>query len=215
MKIIALILSICSYALLSSCNIVAGVSYIISPDPEQKAMFTLQDVRTVVFVDDRRNMMHPSRLKLVIANRVTTELLTKKIVATLVSPKDVFRVSAANDRYNEPLPIAELGKSVEADVVIYVEMESFGLTNDGKTANPVARCSLRVISVVENKRLFPTDQAVYFVNANLKRVKPHRIASNSEIRKLAEELAEELGDSIAKVFYDHNIGRLGENLKRQ
>ena len=215
MKIIALILSICSYVFLSSCNIVAGVSYIISPDPEQKAMFTLQDVRTVVFVDDRRNMMHPSRLRLVIASRVTTDLLTKKIVTTLVSPKDVFRVSAANDRYNEPLPIAELGKSVEADVVIYVEMESFGLTNDGKTANPVARCSLRVISVVENKRLFPTDQAVYFVNANLKRVKPHRIASNSEIRKLAEELAEELGDSIAKVFYDHNIGRLGENLKRQ
>jgi hypothetical protein len=191
------------------------VSYIISPDPEQKAMFTLQDVRTVVFVDDRRNTMHPSRLKLVIASRVTTDLLTKKIVATLVSPKDVFRVSAANDRYNEPLPIAELGKSVEADVVIYVEMESFGLTNDGQIANPVASCSLRVISVVENKRLFPTDQAVYFVNANLKRVKPHRIASNSEIRKLAEELAEELGDSIAKVFYDHNIGRLGENLKRQ
>ena len=34
-------------------------------------------------------------------------------------------------------------------------------------------------------------------------------------RKLAEELAEELGDAIAKVFYNHNTGRLGENLERK
>jgi hypothetical protein len=215
MKILILICLFCCCCVLSSCNIAAGVSYIITPDPAKEAMYTLQDVRTVVFVDDRRNTMHPSRLRLVIADRVTTDLLTKKIISTIVSPKDIFRVSATNDRYNEPLPIAALGKAVEADVVIYVEMDSFGLTNDGQTANPTATCSLRVISVVESKRLFPTEQASYFVRANLKKVKPHRIASNSEIRKLAEELAEELGDAIAKVFYDHNIGRLGENLNRK
>ncbi|MBC8201649.1 MAG: hypothetical protein H8E86_06330 [Planctomycetes bacterium] len=215
MKTLLLICLFCCCFMLSSCNIAAGVSYIITPDPSQKAIYTLQDVRTVVFVDDRRNTMHPSRLRLVVADRVTTDLLSKKIITTLVSPKDVFRVSATNDRYNEPLPIAALGKSVEADVVIYVELDSFGLTNDGQTANPTASCSLRVISVAESKRLFPTDQASHFVRATLKKVKPHRIASNSEIRKLAEELAQELGDAIAKVFYDHNIGRLGENLNRK
>jgi|TARA_B100001964_G_C14227698_1_gene598465 hypothetical protein len=215
MKTLFTIFTICTCSLLSSCNIFAGASYILSPDPEKEAMCTLQDVRTVVFVDDRRNVMHPSRLRLVIAERVTMDLLTKNLVTTVISPKDVMRVSAANDRYNEPLPIAELGKSVEADVVIYVEMESFGLTNDGQTANPVTRCSVRVIDVANNKRLFPVDQAAYYVTATIKRVNPHRVTSNSEIRKLAEELAEKLGDSVAKVFYDHNIGRLGENLNRK
>ena len=215
MKILLLVCLCCCSFVLSSCNIAAGVSYIITPDPSQKALFTLQDVRTVVFIDDRRNTMHPSRLRLVIAERVTTDLLTKKIISTIISPKDIIRVSAANDRYNDPLSISKLGKAVEADVVIYVELDSFGLTNDGQTANPIATCSLRVISVVENKRLFPTDQASQFVRANLKKVKPHRVSSTKELRKLAEELAEELGDAIAKVFYDHNTGRLGENLERK
>ncbi len=215
MKILLTIFALSTCSFLSSCNIVAGASYILSPDPEKEAMYTLQDVRTVVFVDDRRNVMHPSRLRLVIAERVTLDLLTKELVTIVVSPKDVMRVSAANDRYNEPLPVSELGKAVEADVVIYVEMESFGLTNDGQTANPVARCSVRVIDVVNNKRLFPLDQAAYYVTSTIKRVNPHRVSSNSEIRKLAEELAEELGDSVAKVFYDHNVGRLGENLNRK
>ena len=200
---------------MSSCNIAAGVSYIISSDPEQKAKYTLEDVRTVVFVDDQRNVMHPSRLRLVIADKITEELLALKLVTTIVSPKDIMRASASNDKYNQPLPIAELGKLVDAEVVIYVEMESFGLTNDGQTANPVASCSIRVINSVENKRLFPIDKAADYVSANLKRVNPHRVTSDSENRKLAAELAVELGDSIAKVFYDHNIGRLGEQLNRK
>ena len=152
---------------------------------------------------------------LVIADKVTTELLTHKLVATIVSPKDIMRASAANDKYNQPLPIAELGKLVDAEVVIYIEMESFGLTNDGQTANPVATCSIRVINSVENKRLFPIDKAADYVSATLRRVNPHRVTSDSEVRKLAAELAVELGDSIAKGFYDHNIGRLGENLNRK
>jgi hypothetical protein len=215
MKIIISVLAICSCFVMSSCNIVAGATYVLSPDPEQEALFVLPNVRTVVFVDDRRNVMHPTRLRKVIADRVTTDLLTNEILTTMISPKDVFRVSGANDRYNNPLPIAELGKAVEADVVIYVEMESFGLTNDGQTANPIASCSVRVVSVNENARLFPTDKPSYFVNANLKNVNPHRVSSNSEIRKLAEELAEELGENVAKLFYDHIIGRLGENLDRK
>ena len=215
MKIVVLIFALCSYLILSSCNIAAGVSYIISSDPEQKAKYTLEDVRTVVFVDDRRNVMHPSRLRLVIADKITEELLALKLVTTIVSPKDIMRASALNDKYNQPLPIAELGKLVDAEVVIYVEMDSFGLTNDGQTANPVASCSIRVINSVENKRLFPIAKAAEYVSANLRRVNPHRVTSDSENRKLAAELAVELGDSIAKVFYDHNIGRLGEQLNRK
>jgi hypothetical protein len=63
--------------------------------------------------------------------------------------------------------------------------------------------------------LFPIDKAADYVSATLRRVNPHRVTSDSENRKLAAELAVELGDSIAKVFYDHNIGRLGENLNRK
>lgn len=213
--ILALIVTMVACSVLASCNIVAGVSYAVTPDPSQDAEYILPDRRTVVFVDDRRNVMHPTRLRRVIAERVTRDLLAKEILTTVVSPRDVMRVSAANDRHNDPLSVDELGRAVDASVVIYVEMGAFGLTSDGQTANPRASCTVRVIDVEQRARLFPTDQAAHSVQSTLDRIDPHRIESGAEIRKLAEELAEELGDSIAKVFYTHNTGRLGENLNRK
>lgn len=214
-SVLAMIMVLAAYCVLSSCNVVAGVSYAITPDPSQDAQYVLPDRRTVVFVDDRRNVMHPTRLRRVIAERITRDLLAKKILTTVVSPRDVMRVSAANDRHNNPLAVDELGRAVDASIVIYVEMGAFGLTSDGQTANPRASCTVRVIDVDKRSRLFPTDQAALTVSSNLKRIDPHRIESGAEIRKLAEELAEQLGDSIAKVFYSHNTGRLGENLNRK
>ena len=110
------------FFVLSSCNIIAGVSYVLSPDPSQDAKYVLPDRRTVVFVDDRRNVMHPTRLRRVIAEKITRDLLTRDILTTVVSPRDLMRVSAANDRHNDPLPVDELGRAVDASIVIYVEM---------------------------------------------------------------------------------------------
>lgn len=209
----------CCCSVMSSCNIAAVAAYIATPDPEQEALFNLPNVPTVVFVDDRRNVMHPIRLRRVIAETVTNELLANKVLTTMISPRDAMRVSSSNDKYNNPLPIRALGKAVGASVVIYVEMTAFGLTSDGITPSPRTSCSIRVIDTVtsdESKiRLFPTDQASFTVSENLKKVSPNRVNTSAEARDLAEELAVKLGDSIAKVFYTHTTGRLGDNLERK
>jgi len=204
-----------SCSLLSSCNIAAIVAYVASPDPSQEALFTLQNVPTVVFVDDRRNVMHPVRLRRVIAEQVTNELLKRELLTTMIAPRDAMRVSASNDKYNKPLPVNELGKSVGASVVIYIEMKSFGLTSDGQTANPRTSCLLRVIDVDNKTRLFPTNEASFTVAESMKHISANRVTSTAEARALAEELAVKLGDTIAKVFYEHTTGRLGEKLDRK
>mgnify|MGYP006417164469 CR=1 FL=1 len=201
--------------MLSSCNIASVVGYIATPDPQQDALFELQDVSTVVFVDDRRNIMHPTRLRRVVAERVTNDLLTKEILSSMISPRDILRVSASSDRYGSPIAMDELGNAVGANVLIYVEVQSFSLTNDGQTANPTATCDVRVIDVLSRKRLFPEDGESYRVQAMVKNISPHRLKATGEVRKLAEELAENLGDSVAKLFYGHVTGRLGENLNRK
>ena len=159
--------------------------------------------------------MHPIRLRRVIAEQITNELLSKKILTTMISPRDAMRVSATNDKYNEPLPVNELGKAVGASVVIYVEMTAFGLTSDGHTANPRTSCSIRVIDVINKSRLFPTDEAAFIVSESMKHIGANRVTSSAEARELAEELAVKLGNTIAKVFYEHTTGRLGENLERK
>lgn len=214
-RVIASLLLFIPIALLSSCNIAAIVDYITSPEPQQDALFVLPNVPTVVFVDDRRNVMHPTRLRRIMAEEITNELLTRKIISTMISPRDVLRVSAANDKYNTPLPVSELGKAVGASIVIYIEMQAFGLTSDGQTANPRATCNIRVIDVTNRNRVFPADSSGYAVTEKMKFVASNRVTTSSDARKLAEELAKKLGVSVAELFYDHVTARLGENLERK
>ena len=214
-SLVAIVLFFSAVMLLTSCNIASVVGYIATPDPQQDALFELPDVKTVVFVDDRKNIMHPTRLRHVVAERITNDLLTKEIVSSMISPKDIFRVSASSDRYDEPMGMDKLGQSVGASVLIYVEIQSFSLTNDGQTANPMATCDVRVIDVNKQPRLFPTNGESYRVRAIVKNISPHRLKATGEVRKLTEELAQNLGDSVAKLFYGHVTGRLGENLKRK
>jgi hypothetical protein len=214
-KFVAYVAILYFCAMLISCNIASVVAYVTTPDPEQEAMYVLPDVTTVVFVDDRRDVLHPVRLRRVIAEQVTNELLAKKILTTMISPRDVMRVSATNDKYNNLLSVGELGSAVNAGIVIYVEMTAFGLTSDGHTANPRASCNIRVVDVENNRRLFPEGNIPYSVSDTISHVSSNRVTSSTETRELSEELAMKLGDSIAKVFYDHKVGRLGENLKRK
>ncbi|MBT7657687.1 MAG: hypothetical protein HN568_04685 [Phycisphaerae bacterium] len=214
-RILASIFLLATIALLSSCNIAGVASYLTTPDPEQEALFVLPNVPTVVFVDDRRNVMHPVRLRRVIAEEVTNELLKREILSTMISPRDVMRVSATNDKYNTPMPVGELGKAVGASVVIYIEMQAFGLTSDGLTANPRTTCNIRVIDARNRERLFPADPAGFSITETMKHVTSNRVTTSSDARKLAEELAKKLGVAVGEVFYDHTTGRLGDNLERK
>lgn len=216
------VIVICSFVLvacfLTSCNIVAGVAYVVSPDPEQIALFELPQKKTVVFVDDRHNIMHPSRLKSVVADKITSELLERELVVEMISPRDAMRYADAQDRSGSILTIGAIGKAVGASVVIYVETTTFILSVDGHNAAPLAGCSVRVVDVETRAQLFPAPdsiEAAYKVRAALQRVDPHQISSVSASRKLSTVLADKLGDAVAKLFYTHTTGRLGENLERK
>ena len=216
----ALILSfsvIVTACCLTSCNIVAGVAYVVTPEPEQIALFVLPQKETVVFVDDRRNNMHPSRLKSVIADKVTSELLGHELLVEMIAPRDAMRYADTQDRNGNIITIGAIGKAVGASIVIYVEVSTFILTVDGHNPAPLAGCSVRVIDVESRTQLFPppdSTDSTYKVRAALHRVDPHQIDGVRASRKLANELAVKMGDAVAKLFYTHTTGRLGENLER-
>ena len=44
-------------ALAVGCNIVTPIVYAVSPPPKQPALYPLEDRPTVVYVDDRRNLL--------------------------------------------------------------------------------------------------------------------------------------------------------------
>jgi hypothetical protein len=198
---------------LPACNIASVVHYVTSPDPSQEAHYVLPNVRTVVFVDDRKNVMHPTQLRRVLAERITNDLLQNDTLTTMISPRDIMRVSASIDRYGEPVPMSDLAKSVDAQTLIYVEISGFSLTSDGHTAKPVANCNVKVLNVDERTRVFPVDEEFFPVRAVVTNIAPSRLSGSGEIRKLSEELVSNLGEAVAKLFYEHYTGRLGENIE--
>ncbi len=212
----------CSIALvacvLASCNVVAGVAYVVSPDPEQIALYELPQKKTVVFVDDRHNVMHPSRLKSVVADKITSELLGRELVVDMISPRDAMRYADSQDRNGAILTIGAIGKAVGASVVIYVETTTFIMSVDGHNPAPLAGCSVRVVDVDTREQLFPAPDSIdaaHKVRAAMHRVNSHQVSNVSETRKLSITLADKLGDAVAKLFYTHTTGRLGENLERK
>jgi|TARA_X000001036_G_scaffold44378_2_gene35429 hypothetical protein len=159
--------------------------------------------------------MHPTRLRRIVAEKITDDLLQNDTLVTMVSPRDILRISSTGDRYGEPIPISQLATSVDAENLIYVELTGFSLTSDGHTAKPVANCNVKVINARKRERIFPLVEESFRVQAVVTNIAPSRLVGSGEVRKLSEELAINLGDAVAKLFYSHYTGRLGEDVEKR
>jgi hypothetical protein len=89
------------------------------------------------------------------------------------------------------------------------------LTSDGHTAKPVANCNVKVINARKRERIFPLVEESFRVQAVVTNIAPSRLVGSGEVRKLSEELAINLGDAVAKLFYSHYTGRLGEDVEKR
>jgi hypothetical protein len=213
-------ISICFLAVFTTisggCNIVGPAAYILEGPPKVDAMYVLADVPTVVYIDDRANVVNPISLRRVIADKTSEVLMVKEVLKTTISPQDAMSLAVKRERYSDILSIEEIGKMVGAKQVIYVEMLNFQRSPDGNIPRPYALCRVRVIDVENRVRTFPGPDAQensHPVQTMTREVDPEAFRNSSTRLKLYEELAKRLGDEIAKLFYKHEARELGGNLK--
>lgn len=199
---------------LAGCNI-AGPAYAIAAGPPKKpAEYELQDRPTLVFVDDRENALSRRNLRRQIADRVSEDLMVEGVVTRTISPRDGLAVAHA-ETHHEPMAIDEIGRSVGADQVIYIEMLAFALSADGTAPVPAARCAIKVIDVQHREKLFPRPGAgdeARVMDIPGAPVSMDLYQSNATRRQIEDMLAEVVGVEIAKVFYEHAPRELGRRL---
>jgi hypothetical protein len=203
---------------IAGCNIAGPVAYFVGGPPSVNAEYKLPDRPTVVYVDDRANTIgtNAPAIRRAIAEKVSEDLMVKKLVTTTISPRDAMGVVATSDRHGELMPIDAIGRAVGAEQIIYVQMLSFSGTSDGATPRPTAVCRVRVIDVVERKRLFPppdSQEASRLLEVNTREVDPAMLRSAASRLKVYQALADETGEQIAKLFYKHEIKELGGSLE--
>ncbi|MCP3905394.1 MAG: hypothetical protein GY715_17345 [Planctomycetes bacterium] len=206
--------------LLPACNIVGPLAYFVGGLPKIDAQYEIQPRPTVVFVDDRANVIDSNArlLRLELADVVTSELMEQDIltVETAISPRDAMGMALSRDRFSELLPIDAIGREVGAEQIIYIEMHAFRDTGDGTVPRPTGSCRVRVLDVTNRVRLFPPEDDQMpsrIVNAVIPPVDPGLLRSQSSRLKVHRALIESLGSSVAKLFYRHEARELGDRLK--
>lgn len=204
---------------LGGCNIAGPVAYFLSGPPMLEAEYVIEPRPTVVFVDDRANVItaNGTALRLVIAEKVSEELMTREILLPemVISPRDALALVRAKDRYSEPLPMDAIGRMVGAEQIIYIEMYRFAATPDGATPRPTAACQVRVLDVLSQVRLFPGDETqmpARVVEADARAVDPERLRSESSRLEVFRELSDRLGLKVARLFYKHDPSDFGQRL---
>lgn len=217
--LVAVIACALAAGLLSSCNIVGPAYAVLAGPPKRDARYVLPEDRVaVVFVDDTREVLRlRKRALLRRIGESSTEIILqeKELVARMIRPSDPLALAASADRAGELLPVAEIGRRVGAEVMIYVELTGFREVSNGEP-RPNAAALVKVLDLEKGTILWPTpgpDQSESgAVTAALPPVDPQAFSTTSGRISVYEALADALGEQIAKVFYKHEIRELGRNL---
>mgnify|MGYP006105480105 CR=1 FL=1 len=219
-SLLLLLVSVPFLVELGGCNVLTAVSFVARPEPKTEAAYELADVPTVVFIDDRRNRISPTRLRRTIAEEATTILMEEEVISesNMIPARDAIRVSSKHDRAGNLLSVHAIGEAVGASQIIFVSVDQFALTRDGQTPEPQARCRVRVIDVKDEKRLFPDPAGnstydYYQLKVDIPNVDPHGFNTISTRNDLNDRLAIETGDQIAKIFYTHITSELGGRIE--
>jgi len=199
---------------LASCNIVAPIGVLLHGPEKVPKQFELPRERSlVVFVDDRLSRLPRRPLRSTIADQITTKLLENKVTTTIINSRSA-EAAVQREKPTEPMSVTEIGRSVQADVVLHVMVDAFALSPDGVTYSPGSRVFIRVTDTAADVRLWPTE------DTNLpasKRPKGYEVvveprtpsskppSTSSEIAQAEMDLAKIVGTAVAELFYDETV----------
>jgi len=204
--------------LAGGCNVVAPVAAVIAGPPQKDAEFILPERRTVVFVDDRAGVipLRSSQVRRRIGREVT-EILNRRddlLPGLMIDAGDAIALADARDRGGGLLPLGVIGREVGAEVLIAVRIDVFSLVG-GQIPQPTAQAAVWVLDITNRERLFPppdSREPATTVSASLFETDPFGATDESAQVARSFALADALAESVAKVFYRHEIKELGRQL---
>ena len=202
---LALLLTLVTLGAAPGCNVVAPVAYAIHGPGKVEPQFTLEEeARTVVFVDDPSSRVTQRRLRYQIAERATDELLDKRILVDMVDPRGILTASG-HETYGKQMSISELGRAVDADIVIYAVVTDFSMTPESGAYLPRATMRVKIIDTRSDERIWPSDERGHIVNVQIPQRPGSGPGSISERVEIESNLASRAGLGLAQLFYKHEI----------
>ncbi|MFT3685521.1 MAG: hypothetical protein QM783_11430 [Phycisphaerales bacterium] len=187
-----------------SCNIVGPLMILASGPEKTPAQFILpKDKTAVIAIDDRGSVLPQRNLRDMIGKTGEEEILAKQLVKDMVASRLVTAIMA-HERTGDPMPIADLGKAVNADMVIFVAMEQFTLSEDGSTLSPLAVARVKIVDSKTGVRLGPPENdPTGFFTLTVRLPPQGNVApTTSNELSMLQDLARVTGVYLSRMFWD-------------
>ena len=200
----------------AGCNYATPALWVLQGPPKKPAEYTLpKDRKTVVFVDDRKNVVSRLQLRSQLADDVGTVLRDEGLVTNVVSGRELIAFVRRNETASKLVSIGELGQAAGAEVVVYIEMQAFALSPDGATPRPTAVARVKVVDVKAKERLFPSmggETDGFEVSVDIETLTTDSYRTSAARRRMEDALEKKLADHVAKVFYEHEPSGFGKGV---
>ncbi len=199
----ARVLAVVLMAVLGGCNIVAPIFFLVHGPEKIPAAHKLEKARpTLVLIDDPASVVSRRQLRAEMGERLDKVLLEKVGLREVIDSRAAMSV-LTKDRVSEPMSIAEVGRSLGAEVVIWVGIDAFTLSPDSQSYAPASRFRVKVIDATTGKRVWPEDPKGHPVSLDIPTRTKELPASTTAVIEAERRLAHQSGEAVARLFYDH------------
>jgi len=187
-----------------SCAVVAWTAAQFGPKAKIAAQYEPPTGRRIlVFVDDMEHPVSYPPIKIRLTRILNGLLVANDVAAQTVRYERLADLISATPRFNE-LSIAEVGRKVDAEIVLYVRVDQFAL-KDQATMDLFWRgqfqTTVRMVHVVDGP-LWPRDRPAGHMVDKVE-TRPKSTDSDTDADEITKILASKMADRIAKLFYEH------------
>jgi hypothetical protein len=203
----------------AGCNIVTPVAYAIEGPGQIDAEYTLPKKKTVIFVDDPRNILPRTALRTAIGDAVSFDLMERGHLESTVASRDAIAVARAGSAGNAQklMTVEAVGKALDCAQVIHIQPTVFDLTGrtDDRGIRPTAIVQVKVLDLEMRVRTYPAAESMpdgREVTAIIREESSDGLRTRAGRTQIEDQLARKIALEVAQLFYQHDRVDLGENL---
>ena len=171
------------------------------------AEFTLADGPLLILVDDDLELLTwpPARDELI--DKIGKHLREADAVNRVFPSQKVNALRRADPKFNER-SISELGKTLGAKQVLWLQVAEFVATTNFHTVSEAARCMIRIkvfdphTEKKAERRLWPSSREGWILTISKS---ARDLTQYERDEDIARMLVTEAAEDAAKLFYDHRI----------
>lgn len=184
----------------------AGLKYLVAvmaPPDKIKPLYKLPpDKKILVFVDDIRHPLNYESVKDDLSQRIGRLLMQHKMAKDVIPPDKLLDLASASADFNQ-MPTPDVGRKLDADLVLYVEIDHFSLRESPDNPLWMGKFAVRV-KIVDSKigRIWPEDRP------NGYPVPPVETPATANFNEsygaiLAAKLAQDMAQRVVDLFREH------------